>query len=782
MVQSGCREASDSCAAIPSVRVATGRSLYTVEGIRSRRLIDGRTCPAVPPTMLYITCPVSTRRRQIVWQPAIVNRAKRRGSRRLLAAVDHPALRDGLIALFLFVLPWAALFQVRRYHWDNGTMVGVVAALAATSIGLSTLWLTWAALREAKHPQNNADGLNLGRVADQLATAVGAQWEAEAAIRRLNDPYPLPVSWNAADFSLTDDWNSLVRLARQGAGWPPPPPWEAWAAGPGDLAGEGDQLADVLSRVPTGRLAVLGEPGAGKTMLMVRLVLDLLRRRDSGRPVPFLVSAATWDPAEQSMREWLETQLLIDHPALARPVPANPAGSTQAAALLTAGLILPILDGLDEIPERVRGPAISRINAALRPGEQLVATCRSKEYRDAVRPQDGLEVTFRSAAAVQLRPLDADAVADYLCDDAAGPAARGRWAPVLATLGTGAPAAEALTTPLMVGLARIIYNPGPGGAPEALRDPSELCSPALRDRVAVESLLFDAFVPAAYRSGVPARWTAQKAERCLEFLARYLEYQAASTDLAWWQVRRAMPGAVFIIFPALMATFWVLLCVGITATFKTAVIMALVFGITTALLAGFIARRDSFRTPSRGIRWHSPVKRRYLPKSCFLWIVLLALVVVLYVFVFILIVITGLEGAPADLNKATDPLVTFRTDRRVAISWGLVFGIASALLIGYFEGGSDLPLGVTIGLVCLGTFGLIGALATARWPFYWISCIWLMLRHRSPGPLMSFLADAHQRGILRQSGAVYQFRHIELQHRLASRNAGDYKARDRNQQ
>jgi len=34
---------------------------------------------------------------------------------------------------------------------------------------------------------------------------------------------------------------------------------------------------------------------------------------------------------------------------------------------------------------------------------------------------------------------------------------------------------------------------------------------------------------------------------------------------------------------------------------------------------------------------------------------------------------------------------------------------------------------------------------------------------------MAFLADAHQRGVLRQAGAVYQFRHIELQHRLATR-------------
>jgi hypothetical protein len=44
------------------------------------------------------------------------------------------------------------------------------------------------------------------------------------------------------------------------------------------------RLADVLERVPTGRLVVLGEPGAGKTILMVRLVLDLLARRAGDGP------------------------------------------------------------------------------------------------------------------------------------------------------------------------------------------------------------------------------------------------------------------------------------------------------------------------------------------------------------------------------------------------------------------------------------------------------------------------------------------------------------------
>jgi hypothetical protein len=145
-------------------------------------------------------------------------------------------------------------------------------------------------------------------------------------------------------------------------------------------------------------------------------------------------------------------------------------------------LIVPILDGLDEILEGVRGAAVSRINDALRPGEQLVTTCRSQQYRDAVRPEGGIEATLRGAAAVELRPLDTDAVRDYLRDDAAGPVARARWDPVFEALGADSPTTEATGWPLMVGLARAIYSPRPGELAGTLPDPAKLCSPALADR------------------------------------------------------------------------------------------------------------------------------------------------------------------------------------------------------------------------------------------------------------------------------------------------------------
>ena len=231
----------------------------------------------------------------------------------------------------------------------------------------------------------------------------------------MNDPYPLPVTWTATDTSLAGDLDALKTLAVSGAGWSALAQ-ENWAKGPDDLASVGDRkLADVLAKVPTGRLVVLGPPGAGKTMLMVGLALDLLHpdRRGSGKPVPVLVTLASWDPASQDLHGWLAAMLITDYPDLAAAPPPGSAGGNRFEALLEAGLILPILDGLDEIPESARSVAITRINKELKPGEPVVVTCRTEQYRIAVNPQVGQGAALR-AAAVQLCTLKFDEVASYL--------------------------------------------------------------------------------------------------------------------------------------------------------------------------------------------------------------------------------------------------------------------------------------------------------------------------------------------------------------------------------
>src|SRR5207247_1673938 len=62
------------------------------------------------------------------------------------------------------------------------------------------------------------------------------------------------------------------------------------------LHGRLDQIGEKYLALPHRRLVVLGEPGAGKTVLAILLTLSLLERRQSGEPVPVLLGLASWDP------------------------------------------------------------------------------------------------------------------------------------------------------------------------------------------------------------------------------------------------------------------------------------------------------------------------------------------------------------------------------------------------------------------------------------------------------------------------------------------------------
>jgi hypothetical protein len=657
------------------------------------------------------------------------------------------ARRTGITTLAILTITVAAALII-AHDFRLGVAATVVSALVGGG-SLAGLYLAWAAYREATRCPTT-----LAELANQLAHAVREQWEAEARIRRLYDPYPLPVSWSATDPVLTDSWSVLERLARSGAGWTTAVDVGQWASGPGELAGEDADLAAVLARVPTGRLLVLGEPGSGKTILMIRLVLDILAARQSGSPVPYLVSLASWNPAEQDLRSWLAARLDIDHPGLRSAAAEGDGGGSRAEALLRAALILPLLDGLDEIPPVLRASAIARINDALRAGEAVVVTCRTEDYRRVVTPDEGRGVPIGAAAAVELNPLTPDMVAGYLVDDEGSSAASERWAPVLAMLGSEAPVAQALSTPLMVALARVIYNPRPGELVGDLRSPAELCGLAMEDRLAVESSLFDAFIPAAYRTRPGSRWTLQQAERCLMFLAAFLDSAVGGTDIAWWQLRQVTPAAEGREGsdlegqprPGIPAPAQGL---GLEPHgFHSGAIGGLVLGalLGTALAAG------ANRHPPAGLLISGGIVGALTGGAA-------------------LGTLMAIRVVPGNIETAVGPQRSLMRDVKIACARVVSAGATAGLIFGAVAGLAASPgLGIQGGVYgfCLGSLvGLVSALIEGASGGYAIACTWLALRHQVPRQLMTFLEDAHERGVLRQAGAVYQFRHIELQHRLA---------------
>ncbi|MER5472784.1 NACHT domain-containing protein [Streptomyces sp. NPDC002685] len=427
-----------------------------------------------------------------------------------------------------------------------------VAETAATLLpSAGGLYLSWATFRADRREATHDHGV--AEIADRLAVAVRRQWESEVRVRRLNDPYPLPVSWHAADPRFGESWSLLRELAGDWPSGRPAPP-SGWATEPAGLAGTGGEITQVfLERVPTRRLVVLGGPGSGKTMLLIRLMLALVAERAEGSPVPVLFPLASWNPTEETLESWMAQRLARDYSGLGAPEsgPADHSGQvSHARALLEHRLILPVLDGFDEIPEPFRATALDAINAALPLGQPLVLSSRVTEYGDTLAPAHGVPVMLCGAAAVELRPLDAADIADYLRRDAGGrgTTAAARWDPVIRLLGTDAPVARALTTPLMLFLARTVYNPRSGEHATVLPTPADLCDPARFPRTAdVRAHLFDAFVPAAYRPHpqYPCRWSPQQAERSLRYLARHLQHTlGGSGDLAWWQLRRTLPPRV----------------------------------------------------------------------------------------------------------------------------------------------------------------------------------------------------------------------------------------------
>ena len=552
------------------------------------------------------------------------------------------------------------------------------------------------------------------------------------------------------------------------AGWPRAEPG-SWAAAPSGLDGSGTNLLRVLDLVPTRRLVVLGESGAGKTIQLLYLVRDLLRRRQESLlhggepdPVPVLVPLASWDPSAEDLYSWMLARLAVDYPVVAESAPPAVGGhTTMGQALRDRGWLLPILDGFDELPAKHRGKAIEKINEVMKEGARLVLSSRTAEFREAIQISGR---RLLGAAGIELGILDIAEVKNYIRRDARGELGwADRWDPVLTALNDPAhPVTLAFHTPLMVSLACDIYNPGADQHDDPPPVPAEICG--YKQRAEVETHLLRAFIPAAYRrsSKHPCPWTPRQAEEYLIFLAYHLEHTLkGAKDLAWWELARRSPTPSVRLrwsgnaFKAKLPTI-----------VPFALATGALFGVLSSVLFG--ARFGLLFAPASGL--------------------ICGLAASLAV---------AREGVPADLSVAANPRSVLARDRNTFFRWlatgsltgvslGLIFRllfkpgtsmVVSPLVGGVVHGltGRDMPglvAGLLVGLIAGLAIGIFLGYSHSAWGTYIIARCRMALqrRQRLPWRLMSFLADAHQpREVLRQAGAYYQFRHRQLQQHLAQR-------------
>ncbi|MEV6727977.1 trypsin-like peptidase domain-containing protein [Streptomyces sp. NPDC051364] len=138
---------------------------------------------------------------------------------------------------------------------------------------------------------------------------------------------------------------------------------------------------------------------------------------------------------------------------------------------------------------------------------------------------------------------------------------------------------------------------------------------------------------------------------------------------------------------------------------------------------------------------------------------------------------------PVDIRSGVSSSELLSQDRRNVVFhllvWALVFGTGAGCANAFTAGPAwGLLVGLAFGTEAAFAGGLAYGLAFTAWG-QWVALarIWLPLTGQLPWRLVAFLDDACERDVLRQAGAVYQFRHAQLQDHLtrvflAGRNSG----------
>ncbi|MDP9792516.1 hypothetical protein J2S43_001028 [Catenuloplanes nepalensis] len=333
---------------------------------------------------------------------------------------------------------------------------------------------------------------------DRLAVLVRRQWAAEATARMLDRPRPLRIRWASTARPVSATPAEILGDVVPGR------PTRL------HLTGDVRDLADVLTRLPMRQVVVLGAPGAGKSMMLLILTLELLALRKTDDPVPVLLALPSWQPGEH-LNGWLIRRLIEDYPALGN--------RATIETLVAHGRILPLLDGLDELPPTRRIDVFDHLNTTFGGGGAFVLSCRTDDF-EATTGSRGMPLA--RAAVIELQGARAEDVIAFL---SAGQINGGRrWAAVADEIRTrpDGTLGRVLATPLNAYLARAAY-----GQPS--RNPTDLANTASHSSIRqTEQHLLAGYLPAIYPSGKEVRW--------LRVLARHLD-RSGQQNITWWSLR-----------------------------------------------------------------------------------------------------------------------------------------------------------------------------------------------------------------------------------------------------
>ena len=439
-----------------------------------------------------------------------------------------------------------------------------------------------------------------------LAGLVGSQWNREAANRSLDTVDPIPVQWRVIQRPGAMDHPdnlSAASLEMEGFSY------------------DASALTEKFRAMGRRRLVVLGDFGTGKTTLAVQMVQRLLDLRPDhqNEPVPVLLPMASWDmDAFPRPHDWIASRLGQEYPALL----AASLGPGVPKALADDGHILPVLDGLDELPEQLQSRAISKLNRYLRLFDQLIVTSRTTEFEKAVKTAGVLA----SAVVIEPEPIEPAIASDFLRRSLGGPQDpnRSAWEQVLARVRAvpspppvpppdpASMLAGFITIPLHLWLLRAVYmDPDRAhNAPEAPLNPEDLLNPVVfADCEALGAHLFKHLTSALIAARQPSRdptdysrprrrYDPEDVARWLGYLARYLTYprdrdRPRTPDLVWSCLYEAddVPLELIRIVVGVCAGLAFGLVIGIRSPLAIKITLTLLGGLVGGLLFGVFGEK-----------------------------------------------------------------------------------------------------------------------------------------------------------------------------------------------
>ncbi|MFL6161099.1 MAG: hypothetical protein ACJ74U_02605 [Jatrophihabitantaceae bacterium] len=530
----------------------------------------------------------------------------------------------------------------------------------------------------------------------------------------------------------------------------------------GSLATAGEYFRSL----PAERLVVMGTPGSGKTVLASQLLLQLLEPPSGAATGAsnFAAKAARWrvpvwvpltsyyPPGDLASRSDEQVHAHFQAWFVEQITDAARLEPKTVQALVAAGRLLPVLDGLDEMLRSDSRLVVRALNTALDP---VVVTTRIGDYAELAEGDQGQVLV--DARHIVLQPLAAEAVGEYLV--ARYPTSLGgmdRWQPVRDSLATpGHWLRSFLARPWHLYLVTANFD-------AIDTDPADLLAVG-SERVIMT--LLSGLVPAITRHNHIATergWTSQRIEAWFTALASHISGSGPSrTAIAFpeaWRLAGAWPRWIV---PGFLGAATVVSVGAVGAQTRSwPIVLPLGLAPTvwvTASKFAMVERLDPHKSFSREVAGFGALG---LAVGLALGLALgLAFGLVLGLAVGLVLglavgLAVGLSAEPIPVR----PSVVIRQ----ALSYFVAVGLAVGLTVGLAGWLASGPaLGLALGLAV----GLVGGLGAGNgwvWLRYFLGVTWAARRGACPSRFARFLDWALDNGLMRQTGLLLEFRHREL--------------------